>query len=65
MTNQPMLTHNCGVMHLVFFNFWGMLGLTMAAVGPDPVHFLADERPVKTLHPHNYEPGLSFNAQRT
>lgn len=23
MTNQPMITHNCGVMHLVFFNFRG------------------------------------------
>ena len=24
MTNQPMITHNCGVMHLVSLIFWGV-----------------------------------------
>lgn len=34
MTNQPMLTHNCGVIHLVFLIFGGMLGLSNGRLRP-------------------------------
>lgn len=40
MANQPMLTHNCAVIHLVFFYFGGCLDSAMAVKGPDPEHLL-------------------------
>ena len=40
MSNQPMLTHNCAVIHLVFFYFGGCLDSAMAVKGPDPEHKL-------------------------
>lgn len=35
MTNHPIVTHNCGAVHLVVFNFEGCCDSALAIKGPD------------------------------